>query len=298
MLLKNASGQGVYAYAYTVSTGLPRTGDAANITGSYTLDGTDHAGFGTAHPTEVGGGVYWQPLAQAETNANAAAYRWASSTSGVQIDPVMVLTAGDPSVAAIGVNIVDIAGQAASTFTGQAQAGTANTITLAAGETANAQGCEIALVGGTGDGQKAACTSYNPATRVATVYCPQGTGGNWATNPDATTLYAINDIVPVVDASGNARVQGAFKLNTAAGFEFAMVQSSDHAAGYTGGSVTATREIDGAGTTTAAGTVAQVGTTNRYYFGGTAADFDGANVTFTFTATGADPVTVSINTTP
>ncbi len=91
---------------------------------------------------------------------------------------------------------------------------------------------------------------------------------------------------------------GSFKANTAAGFEFAMVQSSDHATAYTGGSVTATREIVGSGTTTASGSVTQIGSTNRYYFSGAAADFNGANVTFTFTASGADPVTFSINTTP
>lgn len=126
-----------------------------------------------------------------------------------------------------------------------------------------------------------------PPFRVA---FPAALSGGVLTAGSGTAQLAVS--------SGNARVQGAFKLNTAAGFEFAMVQSTDHVTAYTGGSVTATREINGAGTTAAAGAVAQVGTTNRYYFGGTAADFNGANVTFTFAATGADPVTVSINTTP
>lgn len=91
---------------------------------------------------------------------------------------------------------------------------------------------------------------------------------------------------------------GPFKVDTANGFEFAMVSSVDHVTAFTAGGVTATREIAGAGTTTAAGTVTQIGSTNRYYFSGTAADFNGANVTFTFTATGADSVVVTINTTP
>jgi hypothetical protein len=94
MLLKNTTSQGIYLYAYVLATGAADTGDAANITGHYTLDGTDHAGFSATNPTEIGAGVYWQPLAQAETNGNAIAYRWASSTSGVQIAPVFVLTTG------------------------------------------------------------------------------------------------------------------------------------------------------------------------------------------------------------
>ena len=98
MLAKNTSGQGLYLYA--VDTGASpvagKTGDASNITGHYSLDGAAAGTFGTAHPTEIGGGVYWQPLAQAETNGDQAAYYWASSTSGVVIDPVFEST-GPPS---------------------------------------------------------------------------------------------------------------------------------------------------------------------------------------------------------
>jgi hypothetical protein len=94
MLLKNVAGQGVYLYAWNTALNTPDTGDSANITGSYTLDGTDHSGFSTAHPTEIAVGIYWQPLAQAETNGNMNSYRWASTTSGVQIQPVFVATSG------------------------------------------------------------------------------------------------------------------------------------------------------------------------------------------------------------
>ena len=94
MLLKNIAGQGMYLYSYDTINKVPKTGDAANTTGSYALDGTNTNGFSTANPTEMGGGIYWQPLAQAETNGNAFSYRWASSTSGVQINPVVGLTTG------------------------------------------------------------------------------------------------------------------------------------------------------------------------------------------------------------
>jgi hypothetical protein len=109
MIAKNTAGQGIYLYAYDVTNKVPKTGDAANITGSWSLDGgAPTSGFGTAHPTEIGGGIYWQPLAQGETNGAALALYWASATSGVQIDPALILTVGtsmlDPVVVETGLN--------------------------------------------------------------------------------------------------------------------------------------------------------------------------------------------------
>ena len=97
MILKNVASQGVYLFAYN-SSGA-KTGDSANITGYSSIDGaTTGTVLGTANPTEISSanlpGVYWQPLAQSETNGNAIAFSWKSSTSGVSIDPVAVLTTG------------------------------------------------------------------------------------------------------------------------------------------------------------------------------------------------------------
>ena len=94
MLLKNISGQGVYLYSYDTTNKVPKTGDAANTTGRVSLDGGAVTSFATANPTEIGGGLYWQPLAQAETNGNALAFYWSSPTSGVQIGPLTVFTTG------------------------------------------------------------------------------------------------------------------------------------------------------------------------------------------------------------
>ncbi len=98
MLLKNVSSQGVFLYEYIIATGLPKTGDSANITGYWSLDGGTATVFGTANPTEVSSsnmpGVYWQPLAQGETNGNMIAYCWSSSTSGMAVQPVTILTTG------------------------------------------------------------------------------------------------------------------------------------------------------------------------------------------------------------
>jgi hypothetical protein len=84
VIFKNVAG-GIYLYA-------GKTGDAANITGNISKDGAAPAAFATTNPTEIGGGVYWQPLAQAETNCNSGAAYWSSTTAGVQIDPVFFST--------------------------------------------------------------------------------------------------------------------------------------------------------------------------------------------------------------
>ena len=92
MISKNIAGQGVYLYAWDTNAAGPKTGDAGNITGNVTKDGAAGSPTATTNPTEIGGGVYWQPLSQAETNANALAVYWSSVTSGVSIQPVFVLT--------------------------------------------------------------------------------------------------------------------------------------------------------------------------------------------------------------
>ena len=71
---------------------------------------------------------------------------------------------------------------------GIAQAGGANTITLAATETVTTDamiGMEIAVTGGTGANQIGQCTGYNENTKVATV------SPAWAVNPAIASTYMI-----------------------------------------------------------------------------------------------------------
>lgn len=100
MLRKNTAA-GVYLYAVdtTASPVAGKTGDASNITGAWSKDGgAETSGFTTAHPTEIGGGIYWQPLTAAETNGDQLAYRWASSTSGIVVDPIFTPTYTPPRI--------------------------------------------------------------------------------------------------------------------------------------------------------------------------------------------------------
>lgn len=72
---------------------------------------------------------------------------------------------------------------------GTAQAGTANTITLAAGESVTDdifQGDRVIIVAGTGIEEHGIITAYNGTTKVATM------SQNWAITPDATSEYELS----------------------------------------------------------------------------------------------------------
>jgi hypothetical protein len=98
MFFRNLANQGVYLYALDGS-GNPKPGDAANITATISKDGNLTAvATATAHPSPVANqpGVYWLPLSQAETDANAFSVYPVSSTGGVTLDPVIAYTDGGP----------------------------------------------------------------------------------------------------------------------------------------------------------------------------------------------------------
>jgi hypothetical protein len=86
-----------------------------------------------------------------------------------------------------GIEIGTISTPAVNSDSGIAQAGSATTITLAAGfETADDyyNGHRITIYYGTGDGQERTITDYVGSTGVATVAA-------WTTQPDATSYYVI-----------------------------------------------------------------------------------------------------------
>lgn len=81
----------------------------------------------------------------------------------------------------------------AADVTGTAQAGSATTITLAAGASAVDNfylGMIIDTTGGTGSGQQAMIVGYVGSTKVATIIAKTASG-QWGVTPDATTTYAI-----------------------------------------------------------------------------------------------------------
>ena len=95
---RNQSGQKIPVYAYIPSTGLPRTGDAGNITATLSKDGAVAAAIADTNPTEGAGGWYWFDLTQAETDCRVATVAGASATGDTAIVPVVFSTGSDANV--------------------------------------------------------------------------------------------------------------------------------------------------------------------------------------------------------
>lgn len=95
MIVKNQASQGIYLYAHDTANDVPKTGDAANITAYISKDG-GAAATSTNSVSEISAtnmpGVYWLSLTQTETNANQLAIKGKSSTSDVQVDPILIST--------------------------------------------------------------------------------------------------------------------------------------------------------------------------------------------------------------
>lgn len=97
-MFKNLTGQTVTLVAYDSATGKKKTGDASNITFYYNLDNAGVTIFSTSsgHPTEDDAtnspGTYTLAVTTGETNANKIVFSGKSSTSGIEIVPLLVYT--------------------------------------------------------------------------------------------------------------------------------------------------------------------------------------------------------------
>jgi len=83
-LQKNVTGQKWTVFAFTLATGAPAAGDAANITGDLRIDGALNA-IDDINPTDLGDGYYEFNLSQAETNGDHLVMIPDSSTAGIQV---------------------------------------------------------------------------------------------------------------------------------------------------------------------------------------------------------------------
>lgn len=93
---KNTAGQKFNVLAVNSVTGLPVTGDAANITAQISIDSGAFAAIADTNPTELdatnAAGVYVFDLSQAETNGNVLTIVTISATSNVQLDMLNIYT--------------------------------------------------------------------------------------------------------------------------------------------------------------------------------------------------------------
>jgi len=85
MLIKNTASQKWKVFAFSVTTGLPVTGDASNITANIDKDYAGVAAVTDTNPTESEDGYYVFDLTQAETNADILDIYPESATSNVVV---------------------------------------------------------------------------------------------------------------------------------------------------------------------------------------------------------------------
>jgi hypothetical protein len=88
-MYKNVASQKIALFEFDTTSGLPKTGDASNITGYVTKDWGSVTVLGTSTPTEMDStnapGWYVFTLTQGETNADVCLFTAKSSTSKMSI---------------------------------------------------------------------------------------------------------------------------------------------------------------------------------------------------------------------
>jgi hypothetical protein len=94
-LYKNVADQKIAVFAYDTAVGVPKTGDASNITAQISKDFGSAAALADVNPIELDAtdhpGIYVFDLTKAETNADNIIITAVSTTPDVECDPVQVL---------------------------------------------------------------------------------------------------------------------------------------------------------------------------------------------------------------
>jgi len=96
-MIRDAANQRWWVYAFDVTTGLPKTGDAANITANLYQNNGGAVATGTTNPTEIASGFYTFPLTQAETAADTLTLVPTSSTENVSVVPTPAVVSPHPA---------------------------------------------------------------------------------------------------------------------------------------------------------------------------------------------------------
>lgn len=212
-MFKNVASQTATLYAIDSATGLPKTGDAANMLFYASKDdGTVTViAANSGVPTEVdstnGKGLYKIALSQAETNADKLLFSGKSSTSGIVVVPALVYTVPNR----FGSLVIDAAGlaDANAVKVGPTGAGTA--------QTARDLGASVIVASINADAVNASALATDAVTEIRNAI----TGYSGAFN---------------LDASGNVKVSdgtGANQIDTSSG-GLAHVILCDTITTYTG----------------------------------------------------------------
>lgn len=226
-MFKNVASQKITVFAFDASTGLPKTGDAANITVYVSQDTGSVTALTDTSASEADAtnakGDYNFDLSQAETNADKLRFTGKSSTSNIVIVPQTIYTVPPSYAVGLADGAIASATFAAATGmqvirSGTAQAGSGTTITLDASASATNDfylNCGIRITGGTGAGQFRFISGYVGATKVATVR-------TWATNPDNTSTFAVHGFDTLSGLGGGLDAAG---VRTAVGMASANLDT-------------------------------------------------------------------------
>ena len=158
MLFKNTAG-GCDLYFHNVTTGLPVTGDASNISVTISKDGAASASSSNS-VSETCGGVYSLALTAAETNADRLAIIPSSSTSNVVGSPIIAYTTGGAVPAAAaggngGLPTVDASNHVAGSVTTDALVTTVDSVADGLATTLGTAGAGLTDLGGMSTAMKA-----------------------------------------------------------------------------------------------------------------------------------------------
>jgi len=95
IMFKNTAGK-IIVYAIDSTTGLPKTGDAANITAHYSQDGVAGGAITDTNPTEIDAtnlkGQYVFDNTGAEANCDLFTLSPVSATASITLDPAIIYT--------------------------------------------------------------------------------------------------------------------------------------------------------------------------------------------------------------
>lgn len=102
-IYKNVASQKLAIYAYDIVAAAAKTGDSTNITAEISLDGAASTATNDVNPTELDAtdhpGIYLFDLTQAETNADLVVVSAVSSSTDVNIEPVISYPLNIPEIA-------------------------------------------------------------------------------------------------------------------------------------------------------------------------------------------------------
>lgn len=258
---KNVGSQVLELFAFDVTTGLPKTGDAANITAYVTIDGGTVTVLADTSATEKSSanapGWYQFDLAQGETNGDHILYTGKSSTS-TNISIVGIDTNSRPAafgLVAGATNGLLIAGtNAATTFSGLTTGALAITTLTASGAVAFQS--TFAVTTSTALGALS-CTTLTASGAVALQSTVGITGAVTLSSTlgvGATTLSALT-VTNNMLVSGTTTHTGAVSFGSTFGITGTTTLAAVNTGAIGTGTITTTGNLAVSGTVTLTGAV-------------------------------------------